>query len=728
MDKTEKKAVKNAKRREKIAKKNLKKAVLKERGLIIHSLPFKLETSIFVLLVFFFTLLVGILSFSIGNYNKRSFSELSKTIVERGSAALSYWLSSYYKDLRIFTKNEVFWDGDVHKIRNFIMENQHLMSVDFEYVGICGIDGILYTSDGQATNITDTSYYGAIMQSGEPNYISDPIRSPTLGKYLFTIAEPAIDNNGIMFGIFVGAVPVDIIQHEIENTNLGEMGFAYAIDSNGTTIAYPDESQIMKNKYKLGDEEAGLIGYTEMTEDMLSGSSDYRRIFNKSNNQYDYVYYAPIDGTHWSVGLVIPEKEVLLSARKSSLNIAACSLVIVTLLILFTSIYMTKQLNPLLYLKHSISEIASGDADLTKKISIKSKDEIGGVVSGFNTFIDNLHTIISQIKESKSALTTVDKSMQKTTEETGKSIAQISSDINMVTSHIENQSQSVEQTVSSVKQIAKNIENLNKLIENQASGINQASAAIEQMLENINSVSKSTEMMVTAFSQLEEFTRSGIEKQNAVNTQINLIEEQSLMLLNANKTISKIASETNLLAMNASIEAAHAGAAGMGFSVVADEIRALSESSTAQSKTIGSELQKIQKSIENVVSASSEAKNAFGFVSEKIQQTDSIVQQIRSAMEESEQGSRQITQALSMMHESTSQVRTSSSNMSADNQSILNEVNNLQEATDAMKSNIGRMSFGAQQIESNGKTLTTISETMQKSIEQIGSQIDLFKV
>lgn len=200
------------------------------------------------------------------------------------------------------------------------------------------------------------------------------------------------------------------------------------------------------------------------------------------------------------------------------------------------------------------------------------------------------------------------------------------------------------------------------------------------------------------------------------------------MLMEANKVISKIASETNLLAMNASIEAAHAGDAGRGFSVVADEIHNLSESSSRQSKQIRDELQKIQNSIENVVVSSAEAKNSFQSVTKKIHETDQLVQQIKGAMEESEIGSHQITDALKMMNDSTSDVRVSSGNMSAGNQIILDQVKKLQLATEEIKSSMIEMTTSANQISGNGTTLSDISKAMQDSILKIGSQIDLFHV
>ena len=234
--------------------------------------------------------------------------------------------------------------------------------------------------------------------------------------------------------------------------------------------------------------------------------------------------------------------------------------------------------------------------------------------------------------------------------------------------------------------------------------------------------------MAHEFTQLQSFTRSGIEKQNTVNEQLAEIEEQSHTLMQANKTISKIARETNILAMNAAIEAAHAGSAGAGFSVVADEIRNLSETSAKQSKAIGAELKKIQDSITTVVASSEAVKSAFSSVGTNIQSTDQLIQQIRSAMEESEAGSHQITDALKMMNKSTAEVRTSSQVMSEGNQTILDEVKILQEATKAIKESIERMYDGAGQIISNGSTLSNISSTMEQSINQIGSQIDLFKV
>ena len=248
------------------------------------------------------------------------------------------------------------------------------------------------------------------------------------------------------------------------------------------------------------------------------------------------------------------------------------------------------------------------------------------------------------------------------------------------------------------------------------------------MIGNINSVNCSVQKMIKSFTQLEEHSNRGIETQSHANEKISQIETQSKMLLDANAAIANIANQTNLLAMNAAIEAAHAGDAGKGFSVVADEIRKLSETSTAQSKTIGAELVKIQNTIKEVVAVSIESNEAFSEVSSSISETSQIINQITGAMEEQQIGSKQIIDALQYMNNSTSEVRTASKEMTDGNSQILEEIKKLQDATDMIQRSIEEMHVGAEQINKTGVALSEMSQKVTDSIAQTAEEIGQFKI
>ncbi len=377
---------------------------------------------------------------------------------------------------------------------------------------------------------------------------------------------------------------------------------------------------------------------------------------------------------------------------------------------------------------NSLEEMATGEADLTKRCKLFIRDEIGFLVIQFDAFCDKLQQIVSEVKKSKDELNETGSTLTSSIDDTSKAISEISSGINNIHSQIKNSGDSVRQTAIAVNAVSENITTLDSMIEDQSHEVAGAATAIEEMIGNISSVNHSVEKMANSFDGLSQNAQMGFSKQQDVNERIKQIETQSEMLQEANLAISSIAEQTNLLAMNAAIEAAHAGEAGKGFSVVADEIRKLSETSSAQSKTIGEQLGKIKDQITEVVSASVESSEAFAAVSNKIKETDELVIQIKAAMEEQTAGSKQISESLRSMNDSTAEVNKASKNMAQKNQIIQNEVKRLQGITEEMKASMDEMAASSEKIGSTGRALGHMSSQVQGSISKIGSQIDLFKV
>ncbi|MGI5059045.1 methyl-accepting chemotaxis protein [Treponema pectinovorum] len=688
------------------------------------SLVSKILSSIFISILLFNVVQIFLIGKITADAQKKDDTFDYDQMVEAYSRAIESKFESYFKALDFYVKSDVVRFGTEAQIASWLKSTSEFRDEIFNYVLFCNKDGLCYTDLG-TTEIASRSYYKAIFNERKIQYASDPSLSTSTKRPVIQIAKPVIVDSEII-GLICGSIDIEDVIELINRIKIGKTGYAWLLSSTGLVIAHPMEEFVMKKSF--------ITGLSEDYKDLSAVASEISKGYVGSawakgfNGGKDYITYHGIIGSPWGLAISVPQQEIYDVVSLVMKQMLVSSSVIVVLLLLISGFFLYKNIKPLKDVEKAITNIASGNADLTKRIEFNSNNEIGNVVKGFNAFAGNLQSIIGDIKNLKEELSIHGEDLSFRARDTANAISQIIANINGIRLQIENQSKSVQGTAGAVNQIASNIESLDKMIENQFAGVEQASAAVEQMMGNISSINISVDKMASSFKTLQTDSQEGFSKQELVNEKIEQIEKQSAMLQEANEVISSIASQTNLLAMNAAIEAAHAGDAGKGFSVVADEIRKLSETSTIQSKTIGDQLELIQTSIESVVKSSTQSSESFRSVSKQLTITDQLVMQIKAALEEQNEGSQQIKEALHAVNESSSEVKNSSSEMSAGNKAILDEIKTLQDVTFSMKESMENMSNGAKKINETGGSLNTISSKVKSTIDKVGEQVDKFTV
>jgi methyl-accepting chemotaxis protein len=392
-----------------------------------------------------------------------------------------------------------------------------------------------------------------------------------------------------------------------------------------------------------------------------------------------------------------------------------------------TVVFTSRMVRPLRRVAATLREIAEGGGDLTMKLGVASHDEVGALSTAFNAFSDRLEGMIRSIHGSADRLSDVGNRLAEGMGEASSAVEEISANVESIGRLILSQSAGVEESQATVNSIARVVGSLRDHIENQAAALTESSASVEQIVGTIGSVAGMVGRLSDTAGALLSASEDGRSKLSAVNDRITSISSQSEGLLETNEVITGIASQTNLLAMNAAIEAAHAGEAGKGFAVVADEIRRLSENSASQAKSIDVELKAIKLSIDEVVGAARDAEASFSRVFEQIGLLHQLEGTVSDAINEQRSGSKEVLEALANINSVTQAVRAGSTEIMGASEAIKKEMEELSSITGEIKSGMGEISRGATDINASVGAVNELSLANRETIKELRAEVARFK-
>ncbi|MCR5762708.1 MAG: methyl-accepting chemotaxis protein [Treponema sp.] len=660
---------------------------------------------------------------------REKFVDSQKEIIKRLDTALTFRSNVNMQQLRSYTMLDDIGrtSSNPLEIQEMLISKAPLRQKNF--VNVAYIDyssGLAYYDSGEVKDVSSQEYFTVMKNDNKSQYYGKPIGN-TVSNVIFPVckaSEVKKSDGNTFVGCFVGYVPLSYFLDAVTYDDGGfdaQDGFSVVLSSDGEILISPKEDYIMEKKF---EEIPGIESFDVKYDSVTNEISTTKFKFNGKE------YYSFLKAGKFSSLILlsaVPVKKVNSTSDIMVRVLIVSNLIFAILIIAGACAYIYIGLRPLKTLNKKMKFIAEGNADLTNRLKESGNNEIGEITRSFNSVMQKLQEVIKNIAASKDSITLASENLENCASNTDVEISKLTEAVENMQTKMNGQEASVFSTSSTTKKISESIQQMEGLIEEQNVASVKASTAVEQMVGNIQSVFQSTENMTRAFDNLKANSEKGLEANNTVKKKVEAVEVQSKTLGEANKIISNIAGQTNLLSMNAAIEAAHAGAAGMGFAVVAEEIRKLAEDSSKQSRSIKKQIENISKLIYEIVEASALADSINVNTESMMLETTNLVNSINTAMSEQTVGNSQILNSLKIMSEKAADVKKASQAVAKDNESVNKEIQLLNEETDEMRKALSKTAEVADDVIEIKNSLLNVADGTSRAVNEISNKINGFK-